>query len=406
MKALGSHCRAAYDAHVSLRIAISGAGIAGPTLAHWLLRSGHVPTLVERAPAFRTGGYVIDFWGAGYRVARRMGIERAVQEAGYLVHTLRAVGREGEVLAEVGTEGFHELAGGAFTSLPRGDLAAIVYDTIRDRVDTRFGDSIVGLDAHDAGVRVAFERGDERDFDLVIGADGLHSNVRRLAFGPERDFEHYLGCRVAACVVEGYRPRDELVYVTHNVPGKQVGRFALRGDRTMFVFIFRAPREPVPEDQAAQKAILRREFDDAGWECPQILAAVDDAQDLYFDAVSQIRMPRWTQGRIALVGDAAACVSLLAGEGTGLAMVEAYVLAGELARAHGDHRVAFPAYEACLRADLERKQQSATRYISFFATRTRWGLWLRTQAMRAMKFGPLFRALVGRGLRDDIDLPD
>jgi 2-polyprenyl-6-methoxyphenol hydroxylase-like FAD-dependent oxidoreductase len=391
---------------MSMRIAISGAGVAGPSLAHWLLRAGHVPTLVERAPAFRTGGYVIDFWGVGYEVARRMGIERAVLDAGYRIEAMQSVGMHGEVLASADTAGFLELVGGGFTSLPRGDLARIVYGTVADRVETIFGDSIASLEQHASGVRVALERGGERDFDLVVGADGLHSNVRGLAFGDDPCFEKYLGCRVAASVVEGYRPRDELLYVTYSVPGRQVGRFALRGDRTMFFFIFRSDDASLPADPAAQKAVLRREFGDAGWECPRILDAVDASEDLYFDVVSQVRLPRWSAGRVALVGDAAACVSLLAGEGTGLAMTEAYVLAGELARAGGDHRLAFERYEARLRPFIAAKQDAATRFIGFFATRTRFGLWLRNQALKAVGLGPLFRRLAARGIRDAFELPD
>jgi 2-polyprenyl-6-methoxyphenol hydroxylase-like FAD-dependent oxidoreductase len=391
---------------MSIRIAISGAGIAGPALAHWLLRAGHAPTLVERAPAFRTGGYVIDFWGVGYEVARRMGIERAVLDAGYQIEAMQSVGRHGEILASADTAGFLELVGGGFTSIPRGDLAAIVYGTVADRVESIFGDSIAAMEQHASGVRVALERGGERDFDLVVGADGLHSNVRGLAFGDEPEFEKYLGCRVAACVVEGYRPRDELLYVTHSVPGRQVGRFALRGDRTMFFFIFRSVDASIPEDVAAQKAVLRREFGDAGWECPRILDALDASDDLYFDVVSQVHLPRWSQGRVALVGDAAACVSLLAGEGTGLAMTEAYVLAGELARAGSDHRLAFGRYEARLRPLIAAKQASATRVIGFFATRTRFGLWLRNQALKAVGLAPLFRRIAARGIRDDFELPD
>jgi 2-polyprenyl-6-methoxyphenol hydroxylase-like FAD-dependent oxidoreductase len=335
-----------------------------------------------------------------------MGVEQAVLDAGYQVRAMQSVGMRGEVLASADTAGFLNLVGGGFTSIPRGDLASILYATVADRVETIFGDSIAALEQHASGVRVALEHGGERDFDLVVGADGLHSNVRRLAFGTDDAWEKYLGCRVAACVVEGYRPRDELLYVTHSVPDRQVGRFALRGDRTMFLFIFRSKDEPVADEPAAQKAVLRREFADAGWELPRILDAVDAADDLYFDVVSQVRLPRWSQGRVALVGDAAACVSLLAGEGTGLAMTEAYVLAGELARAGGEHRLAFERYEAMLRPFIAAKQDAATHFIGFFATRTRFGLWLRNQALKAVGLGPLFRRLAARGIRDAFELPD
>ena len=212
------------------------------------------------------------------------------------------------------------MAGDDFTSLPRGDLAAAIYDTIDGKVDTIFGDSIAAIEEHGDGVHVSFEEAAPRDFDLVIGADGLHSNVRRLVFGPEENFERYLGCKVAACVVDGYRPRDELVYVTYNTPGRQVARFALRDDRTMFLFVFRAEHGSA---ELSPKHQLHKEFGDAGWECPSILAALDNVDDLYFDVVSQIRMDRWSRGRVLLIGDAAGCISLLGGEGTGLAMTEA-----------------------------------------------------------------------------------
>ncbi|BBZ45901.1 oxidoreductase [Mycobacterium parmense] len=380
--------------------------MAGAALAHWLQRTGHTPTLIEQAPAFRTGGYMIDFWGAGYQVAKRMGIEDAVRAAGYEIQRLRSVGSRGEVKADVDVKVFRRMLGDDFTSLPRGDLAAAIYATIEDKVETIFGDSIAAVDEHGGGVRLAFERAAPRDFDLVIGADGLHSNVRRLVFGPEADFEHYLGCRVAACVVDGYRPRDELVYVMYATPGRQLARCALRDDRTMFLFVFRVPNDRVatsPKDQ------LREEFRDAGWESREILATLDDGasgvEDLYFDVVSQIRMDGWSRGRTLLVGDAAACISLLGGEGTGLAMTEAYVLAGELARAGADHRRAFDAYEARLRPLIEAKQAGAEKNIPFFATKTRLGLWFRTVAMRTMNFAPLARLFAGTVV-DDFELPD
>ena len=224
----------------SVRIAISGAGVAGAALAHWLHRTGHNPTVIEQAPKFRTGGYMIDFWGVGYQVAKRMGIEDPIRAAGYQVELLRSVGSRGQVKADVHVDVFRRMFGDELTSLPRGDLAAAIYTTIEDNVETIFGDSIATVDAHSEGVRLTLDNGAARDFDLLVGADGLHSNVRRLVFGPDEEFEHYLGCKVAACVVDGYRPRDDLVYVTYGSPGRQLGRFALRGDRTMLLFIFRA----------------------------------------------------------------------------------------------------------------------------------------------------------------------
>jgi 2-polyprenyl-6-methoxyphenol hydroxylase-like FAD-dependent oxidoreductase len=385
-----------------MRVAISGAGVAGAALAHWLQRTGHTPTVIEQAPKFRTGGYMIDFWGVGYQVAKRMGIEDPIRAAGYQIEWLRSVGSGGEVKADVDVNVFRRMIGDDFTSLPRGDLAAAIYSTIESKVETIFGDSIATIDEHSDGVRLTFDGGAPREFDLVIGADGLHSNVRRLVFGPEDDFEHYLGCKVAACVVDGYRPRDDLIYVTYSTPGRQLARFALRGDRTMFLFIFRAEHDSAgvtPKDQ------LRNQFGDVGWERRDILAVLDDVDDLYFDVVSQIHMDCWSRDRVLLIGDAAGCISLLGGEGTGLAITEAYVLAGELVRAGADYRRAYDAYEARMRPFIEAKQAGAVRYIPFFATRTRFGLWFRNVAMRMMNVGPLATLFAG-SVRDDFELPE
>ncbi|WKG04610.1 FAD-binding domain [Mycolicibacterium sp. HK-90] len=387
-----------------MRIAISGAGVAGAALAHWLHRTGHAPTLIERAPAFRTGGYMIDFWGIGYRVARQMGIEPAVRDAGYEVQCVRSVGSDGSTNAELGVEVFRRMIGNDFTSLPRGDLAAAIYRTVENAVPTVFGDSITGIDQHPDRVRVTFENGPADDFDLVIGADGLHSNVRGLVFGPEERFEHYLGCKVAACMVDGYAGGgDPDAYVTYNTPGRQIGRFTLRGGRTMFLFVFRDEHD---DHGLTPKEQLHNQFDDAGWECREILAAVDGVDDLFFDVVSQIRMDTWSRERVLLIGDAAGCISLLGGEGTGLAITEAYALAGEFARADGDHRLAFERYESQLRPFIAGKQAGAERMLGFFATRTRFGLWFRNLALHAMNMGRPVAGLFAGSVRDDIDLPD
>lgn len=390
-----------------MKIAISGAGIGGPTLTYWLARAGHSPTLIEAAPQMRTGGYVIDFWGAGYRIAELMGLETAILEAGYQVRELRAVRSDGRVAASVGTQMFSRAAGGRFTSLPRGDLAAILFGALGRRAETIFGDRIVAVDQHRDGVDLALERSGTRRFDLLVGADGLRSGVRRLVFGADRQFEHHLGYAVAAFRLPDYRPRDELVYVLYNAPGRQAARFALRGDRTLFLFVLRADPRELEEAHVSGggREFLVRQFANAGWECHDILDQVDRAEDFYLDAVSQIRMPRWSEGRTVLIGDAAAAVSLLAGEGSGLAMVEAYVLAGELLRCGGDPAVAFHAYEARLRSMVEAKQRSAERFASFFAPKTPIGIWLRNRLIRLMNLGLVADLSVGRSLRDDVELP-
>ncbi len=390
-----------------MRIAISGAGVAGPTLAHWLLEGGHDVTLIEVAPALRTGGYVIDFWGHGYTVAERMGILPAVLEAGYRLEAMRLVDARGDTVGGFDADVFRRMTGGRYTSLPRGELAGIVYQGVAARTETIFGDSVAAIEQHDTGVRVTLENGGTRDFDLLVGADGLHSRVRELAFGPQARFEHDLGYRVAAFEVAGYRPRDGQVYVAHADPGRQVARFALRGDVTMFLIVFTSDKlgGPEPHDRASRQAALRRVLGGMGWEVPGILDAMDDAGEIYFDRVSQIRMPRWSDGRVMLLGDAASCVSLLAGEGTGLAMTEAYVLAGELARAGGDHRAAFAAHEQLLRAFIEGKQASAAKFAGALAPRTAFGVWFRNQVTKLMRI-PAIANLAAGDLRDDLELPE
>lgn len=391
-----------------MRIAISGAGVAGPALAYWLLRTGHEPTLIEQAPQFRAGGYLIDFWGVGYTLAERMGILPQVLQAGYTVGEVRFVDAQGGRAGGFSTEAMRRMLGDRFTSLPRGDLAAQIYRTIEGRVETLFDNSITALDEHAQGVRVDFAKGGRRNFDLVIGADGLHSAIRNIAFGPQRQFERRLGYFVAAFEVDGYRPRDELAYVSYGTPGRQISRFALRGDRTMFLFIFLAEHLPglEPHSLEERKLALHRLFGEAGWESGQILRAMERTDEIYFDRVSQIEMGRWSKGRVALIGDAAACVSLLAGEGTGLAMTEAYVLAGELNRSSGDYAAGFRRYEERLRPFIEGKQRSARKFAASFAPKTAFGIWLRNQATKLMGIPGVANRLIGTSLRDDIDLPE
>jgi 2-polyprenyl-6-methoxyphenol hydroxylase-like FAD-dependent oxidoreductase len=314
-------CQRAHVPRMNVKtVLISGVGIGGPTLAFWLRAAGFEPTLIERAPGLRAGGFVIDFWGLGYDLAERMGLANDIERAGYHMRELRIVDDRGERVAAFGTTVFRELTGGRFVTLGRSDLSRLLFAKIRSGTEVIFGDEILGLQQHADRVQVQFKHGNERSFDLVIGADGLHSGVRRLVFGSQDRFEG---------------PRDEDVYVIHSEPGRMLGRFALHDDRTLFLFVFAADvdRSPTMLDLPTQKALLRKMFGDGKWECARILGELDSTQALYFDRVSQVKMETWWRGRVGLVGDAAFCVSLMAGQGSALAMTSAYVLAGELAKA-------------------------------------------------------------------------
>jgi 2-polyprenyl-6-methoxyphenol hydroxylase-like FAD-dependent oxidoreductase len=387
-------------------VLISGAGIGGPALGFWLKAAGFEPTLVERAPALRRGGYVIDFWGLGYDIAERMGLIAEINRVGYKAREMRVVDDRGRRVSGFGTKVFTELTAGRYITLARSDLSRLLFEQLEGCAEVIFDDEIVSLEEHSSGVRVQLKHAGERQFDLVIGADGLHSVVRKLAFGPQQGFEKDLGYIVAAFEASGYRPRDEDVYLMYGQPGRMVGRFTLRDDRTLFLFVFAAGGDSLPSTLDEQKDMLRRKYAAGKWECPSILTELDRATELYLDRVSQIRMKNWSKGRIALIGDAAFCVSLLAGQGSALTMISAYVLAGELAAAGGQYRQAFESYEARLRAFIETKQRGAERFAGAFAPKTRWGLYFRNQVIRAFAIPGLARLAIGREIVDTLQLPE
>jgi 2-polyprenyl-6-methoxyphenol hydroxylase-like FAD-dependent oxidoreductase len=387
---------------VLLRIVINGIGVAGPALAYWLTRLGHEVLLVEQAPRLRRAGYIIDFWGIGYDIAQKMGVIDEIRALGYQVREVRFVDRAGRTEGGFDVDVFQRTTKGRFTSVRRSDISATIYRAIEAKVEVIFGDSVATIDDIGDCVRVGFDHTPARDFDLVIGADGLHSRVRRLVFGPDSEFASSLGYHVAAFEVEGYHPRDELVYISHSLPGRQISRFSMRDDRTMFLFIF---RDELMSGDDEPKSVLRHVFADSGWEWPQIESEMDRATEIYFDTISQIRMRSWTRGRVALIGDAAACISLMGGEGTGLAIAEAYVLAGELHASGGDFATAFARYEERLMPFVKKKQEMAEKFASSFAPKTAFGIAFRDQVTRLMRVPFVADLAVGGAFRDDIALP-
>ncbi|WP_019631995.1 FAD-dependent monooxygenase [Actinomadura atramentaria] len=323
-------------------VLISGASVAGPALALWLHRAGYSVTIVEKAPDLRDGGYAVDFRGDVHLgLLRKMGVLDDIEAAETNMGATSYVKANGKRIATMPEDMF---AGDV--EILRGDLARILYERTRPYTEYLFGETITAMREDADGVTVSFEHAEPRRFDLVVGADGLHSGVRRLAFGPEERFVRHLGLHCAVFTVPNHLnlDREGLGYVT---PGRVALMYAARDNteaRAMFYFASGSlGLERLSPD--AQRRLVAETFAGAGWETDRLLAAMDDAPDFYCDAVAQVRMESFTLGRVALIGDAAFSPSPLSGMGTGLALVSAYVLAGELAAAHGDHEAAFARYQ-------------------------------------------------------------
>lgn len=326
-------------------VLISGASIAGPALAYWLHRYGFAVTVVERAPAPRTGGYKVDIRGAAIEVAERMGILEDIQRASTDMRTGAYVNDDGKRIATLPADIFGARVG-RDDEIMRGDLARILHERTRADVEYFFGDSITSITPVTdgaAGVDVTFEHAAPRHFDLVVGADGLHSTVRRLAFGPEEQFVRHLGAYISAFSMpnELGLDREELY---HALPGRLICAYSSAGDpAAKGLLVFRSPRLRYDHrDPRQQLALLDAAFEGVGVEAapargwgqvPRMLEAAREAGDLYFDGMQLIEMDRWSHGRVVLLGDAAHCPSPASGQGTGMALVGAYVLAGELAAA-------------------------------------------------------------------------
>ncbi len=339
---------------------VAGASIAGPALAHWLRRRGAEVTVVERAPELRPGGQAVDARGVAKEVIERMGLDAAVRAACTDTAGAYTVDANGQVLEtfradDDGGDGFI-----ADIEILRGDLSRVLYDDTRDGVDYIFGDRIAELTQDAAGVDVVFAGGDRRRFDLVVGADGLHSGLRAMVFGPHERFLRHLGHVLAFYSVPNEFGLDRWLLEYQD---QESGRSALLrpiqdATRAMAMFYFTSADFAVDHrDVAAQKAMLRARMAGLGWLTQDILAHLDDTPDFYLDQVAQVVLDRWSSGRVGLLGDAAFSSSPMSGQGTGLALVGAYLLAGELAAAGWDPDAGFAGYEARMRSFVEANQE-------------------------------------------------
>ncbi|GAA4906455.1 2-polyprenyl-6-methoxyphenol hydroxylase-like FAD-dependent oxidoreductase [Stackebrandtia albiflava] len=341
-------------------VLVSGASIAGLTTAHWLRRHGFTVTVVEKAPGLRSGGQAIDIRGVALTVVERMGILEQIRQHVTGFRGMTVVDADGRELMSTTEETF---SGGRLDGedleLFRDDLNEIIHGTLDDGIEFRFADSIAAITQTGSRTHVTFESGLRRDFDIVVGADGLHSHTRRIAFGPESDYIRSLHAHIGIFSIPNYLGLDRWQVMQH------------LGDTTAMVYTTRRPGgaraiigfkdedlEYDHRDVALQRRLLAAGFAGIGWEVPRLLELAAEAPDFYFDTMAQIHMPAWSTGRVGLVGDAAYCGSPLTGQGTSLALVGGYVPAGELAAAAGDP-AGLRAYETEMREYVRLNQRLA-----------------------------------------------
>jgi 2-polyprenyl-6-methoxyphenol hydroxylase-like FAD-dependent oxidoreductase len=378
-------------------VLISGASIAGPALAYWLAQRGYTPTVVERAPAPRPGGQTVDLRGAGRTVIERMGLMDRVREASLDQRGFALVNQAGRIMARVSEDAFGGEGIISEIEILRGDLGQVLYESTLSTTEYLFNDTITGIKQDGEGVDVTFENAAPRRFAFVIGADGLHSVVRSLAFGPESDYLRSIDCYTAWFTTPAGGDLDGW-FLMHNAPGGLVvsvrpGR--LPHENKAGLSFRSAPIDYDRRNVEQQKEILAQRFAGVGWETPRLLDSMHDASDFFFDSMGQVRMDSWSSGRVALLGDAGYCPTPLTGLGTSLALVGAYVLAGELASSRGDHHAAFARYEEIMRPYVSNGQQLPPGGVGGYAPNSALAIRLRAVSMNWMTRWPM-KSLVAK----------
>lgn len=395
-----------------MRVLISGASIAGPVLAYWLTRHDIDVTVVERAPTLRkTGGHAVDLFRPSMEISAKMGVLPLI-EARATGTTRMTINRDGSQRpARVDLTKLFSAASDRHMEIMRDDLSEIYYDAGRDGVNYLFADSITDISPDG---EVTFEHAAPGKFDAVVGADGLHSNVRRLVFGDEAKLTRFLGAYLAvASVPKGFAPEGEMV--CHARVGRLAAIYTAQHlDDARMVFLFHSPELRYDHrDTLRQKELLRRAFSGMAPEVDRWLGQLDDAPAFYFDAITQLELDVWSRGRVTLVGDAGYCPGPAVGGSTSLAVIGAYVLAGELARAGGDYGAAFASYEAAMREPVRRSRVFARAAANTVVPGSAAALWAVTRGAQLVSALPasLSRAVAklntkGVRMHDSMRVPD
>ena len=369
---------------VLMEVLIVGAGIAGLTLADQLEQQGYSVLIVEQAPGPRTEGYMMDFMGAGYDVAERIGLLPDLESIHYPIETLNTIRPDGTIKYSLRYKDVRALLNNRHFNFMRGDLERILLERVKDRIQIRYSTTVTSIQQDNSMVHVVLSDETTLDVDLLVGADGIHSKVRSMAFGESDQFIRYMGYNTAAFTF----PRTSTyksVYSFDSLaePKRQVTLYSIEGDRLAAFFLFNKekPSGRISREQAIEE--LRANYGDMGWVVPDVLKEANNASDFYYDDVSQVEMSRWVKGRIVLVGDACQCVSLVAGQGASLAMAGPYTLARCLEKSNGNLSRGSADYEEIMVPQVTKVQSSARKFASFYFPETRWQLFFRDLIMRA-----------------------
>jgi 2-polyprenyl-6-methoxyphenol hydroxylase-like FAD-dependent oxidoreductase len=384
------------------RVLISGASVAGPVVAYWLSRFGFHATVVERTEKLRfgSGGHAVDLFGPALQIIEWMDVLRQVQDASTHNEIISFV-RDGHRPIDVPAESMSEGVSERHVEIMRGELAKIIYEASRNDIEYVFGDSISSLEETQQGVDVTFDHSSPQTFDLVIGADGLHSTTRRLAFGAEHRFLHFLGGYLAVFSVPNYLDLHQRM-LGFGAVGRTAGIYPVYGsDQARVLLLWRTPtlHDYDRHDVTAQRRLINNLYGDMGWEVPRILAELETADDLYLDSISTIVMDTWTRGRVTLAGDAGYSPGAAVGGGTSLAVVGAYVLASELAASRADHVHGLTAYELVLRPAIRQSQRIGPAVMKTLIPSSRPQVWAMAQVIRLLPRlpGPARRLLTSFG---------